>query len=299
MPFCPRFSVEGKVETKLTLSFFLFLLSLKSLYSPKRWQTLSTKFTSTFQTLYSLPPAPMLSTSLAAGLSALKLPPCSPSSSAPTPTPAQQHQRPQLLLTSSSNGSYYHPSATTSTPSSNPNPQANLSNLLLPHSLPLPLLFNPDASLNSPSHEHEHEHSESHNRSCPTCSPHLGFLAQEVPRSHQVNSVVMCRISGKVMDDAEGGTGGAMAFPNGYVYSYGVSLGATVPFFSFLPSLGGGEGERERGRRSTTQLTFGSVFARFEQALQEMAEQDEEGKVTCPRSGYRCEFGELRKVFLS
>ena len=30
-----------------------------------------------------------------------------------------------------------------------------------------------------------------------------------------------------------------------------------------------------------------------------MAEQDEEGKVTCPRSGYRCEFGELRKVFLS
>ena len=51
------------------------------------------------------------------------------------------------------------------------------------------------------------------------------------------------------MDDGEGegGTGGAMAFPNGYVYSYGVS---SRP--SSLVSIGGvkrGEEERERKRR--------------------------------------------------
>ncbi|KAL7408908.1 CTLH/CRA C-terminal to lish motif domain-containing protein [Mrakia frigida] len=222
-----------------------------SLYSPKRWHTLSTKFTSTFQNLYSLPSAPLLSTSLAAGLSALKLPHCSssPSLANPSPSPPPTLAQPQFLLPSNSNGSFYYPSSS-ATPSSNPNPQPRLENLLLPHSLPL--LSHPDAS-NTSNHDTTDE---SHNFSCPTCSLHLGFLAKEVPGSHNVNSVVVCRISGKVMDDGiEGGTGGAMAFPNGYVYSYG--------------------------------------------ALQEMAEQDEEGKVTCPRSGYRCEFGELRKVFLS
>lgn len=35
------------------------------------------------------------------------------------------------------------------------------------------------------------------------------------------------------------------------------------------------------------------------QALKEMADQDDEGKVTCPRSGYRCAFTDLKKVYLS
>lgn len=94
---------------------------------------------------------------------------------------------------------------------------ASASNLASLSSLPLPLIAHPDTG-------DTHPNEDAHNRSCPTCSIHLGELSKEVPGSHNVNSVVVCRISGKVMDDGDqGGGGGPMAFPNGYVYSYGVS----------------------------------------------------------------------------
>jgi hypothetical protein len=50
----------------------------------------------------------------------------------------------------------------------------------------------------------------------------LGKLATEVPFSHHANSTIVCRISGKIMDEDNM----PMAFPNGYVYSreVGVSL---------------------------------------------------------------------------
>ncbi|KAK0449742.1 CTLH/CRA C-terminal to lish motif domain-containing protein [Desarmillaria tabescens] len=43
----------------------------------------------------------------------------------------------------------------------------------------------------------------------------LGRLAKEVPMSHHANSVIVCRISGKIMDEDNG----PMAFPDGHVYS--------------------------------------------------------------------------------
>ncbi|KAL0959940.1 hypothetical protein HGRIS_011603 [Hohenbuehelia grisea] len=43
----------------------------------------------------------------------------------------------------------------------------------------------------------------------------LGKLAEEVPFSHHVNSTIVCRISGKIMD----ADNPPMAFPEGYVYS--------------------------------------------------------------------------------
>ncbi|KAF8527643.1 CTLH/CRA C-terminal to lish motif domain-containing protein [Hysterangium stoloniferum] len=54
------------------------------------------------------------------------------------------------------------------------------------------------------------------NVDCPTCDPEcLGQLAHEVPWSHHVNSTIVCRISGKIMD----ADNMPMIFPNGYVYS--------------------------------------------------------------------------------
>jgi macrophage erythroblast attacher len=55
------------------------------------------------------------------------------------------------------------------------------------------------------------------NINCPVCdiTGGLGTLANEVPLSHHVNSTIVCKISGKIMDEDNA----PMAFPNGYVYS--------------------------------------------------------------------------------
>jgi len=53
------------------------------------------------------------------------------------------------------------------------------------------------------------------NIDCPVCDPGFGALAEEVPLSHHVNSTIVCRISGKIMDEDNP----PMALPNGYVYS--------------------------------------------------------------------------------
>jgi hypothetical protein len=57
------------------------------------------------------------------------------------------------------------------------------------------------------------------NIDCPVCDADLGTLAEEVPLSHHVNSTIVCRLSGKIMDEDNM----PMAFPNGYVYSREVS----------------------------------------------------------------------------
>ena len=59
------------------------------------------------------------------------------------------------------------------------------------------------------------------NVDCPVCegegdqSLGLGKLAEEVPFSHHSNSTIVCRITGKIMDEDNP----PMAFPNGRVYS--------------------------------------------------------------------------------
>ncbi|KAI0318509.1 CTLH/CRA C-terminal to lish motif domain-containing protein [Amylostereum chailletii] len=67
------------------------------------------------------------------------------------------------------------------------------------------------ASLKLPScYDHETK-----NPDCPVCDPWLGKLAEEVPFSHHVISTIVCRISGKIMNEDNP----PMAFPNGSVYS--------------------------------------------------------------------------------
>lgn len=54
------------------------------------------------------------------------------------------------------------------------------------------------------------------NVDCPACNGGLNILAKEVPFSHHVNSTIVCRLTGRIMDDDNW----PMAFPrNGHVYS--------------------------------------------------------------------------------
>lgn len=99
----------------------------------------------------------------------------------------------------------------------------------------------------------------------------LGRLAEEVPFSHHANSTIVCRITGKIMDEDNM----PMAFPNGNVYSL------EVCFVS-----------------CTTRVFGWTLIGAFEQAMQEMAAKNN-NVVTCPRTGVTCTFSELRKVFIS
>ncbi|KAJ3416833.1 GID complex subunit containing RING finger motif [Chytridiales sp. JEL 0842] len=55
------------------------------------------------------------------------------------------------------------------------------------------------------------------NINCPVCSPDLfGHLAETLPNAHHLNSCLVCRISGSIMNEDNP----PMVLPNGYVYSY-------------------------------------------------------------------------------
>lgn len=57
---------------------------------------------------------------------------------------------------------------------------------------------------------------EDKNINCPVCSEYFNDIAKELPRAHHVNSCIVCRISGKIMNEDNQ----PMVLPNGYVYSY-------------------------------------------------------------------------------
>lgn len=158
--------------------------SYRSLYDPARWQALRAEFRATFLSLYGVPSLPLLSLATAGGLASLKLAACLPS------MPHQQSSDIPSLAASP-------PIHNLSPPSADP----SMSQLMDP----------------SPVHAHP-EHPQ-RNIDCPTCAEEIAELAKDVPFSHHVNSTIVCRISGQVMDDVNF----PMAFPNGYVYSYKVS----------------------------------------------------------------------------
>lgn len=125
------------------------------------------------------------------------------------------------------------------------------------------------ASLKLPAcYEHETK-----NVDCPVCDPGLGRLAQEVPFGHHVNSTIVCRITGRIMD----ADNMPMAFPqNGQVYSKEVCLRYSIIFST----------------------AFLSAVLTSYQALEEIAANND-GIVTCPKTRETCKFSELRRVFIS
>ncbi|KAL1718036.1 CTLH/CRA C-terminal to lish motif domain-containing protein [Schizophyllum commune] len=87
----------------------------------------------------------------------------------------------------------------------------------------------------------------------------LSKLAEEVPFSHHTNSTIVCRITGKIMDEDNP----PMAFPSGQVYSRG----------------------------ALEEMAMGDAMGEMDGVSG--------GRVRSPETGEEVEFGQLRKVFIS
>ena len=57
--------------------------------------------------------------------------------------------------------------------------------------------------------------SDNKNVNCPVCNDLFGTLARKLPLSHHINSCIVCRITGDIMDE----NNPPMMMPNGHVYS--------------------------------------------------------------------------------
>lgn len=99
---------------------------------------------------------------------------------------------------------------------------------------------------------------------CPVCqSDGLGVLAKRVPRRHNANSMLICRITGKIMDDKNP----PLCLPNGRVYSQEVRL---------------------------------TCYTAHTQALERMAKSSADGvTVTCPRTNSTFPYAACRKMYIS
>ncbi|KAI8093592.1 CTLH/CRA C-terminal to lish motif domain-containing protein [Halteromyces radiatus] len=72
---------------------------------------------------------------------------------------------------------------------------------------------------------------ENQNVNCPVCDENtFGQLAEKLPLSHHVNSTVVCRISGRIMNEDNP----PMLLPNGRVYSYEVSQKKKKSFYIII-----------------------------------------------------------------
>lgn len=168
----------------------------QGLYDNYRWGEIRDRFRATFLDLYALPSQSLLALSLSAGLATLRLPSCVPHTHS---DPSESSKSPTIPLL---------PAAP---------PLHNLEQALgISEHLTAPVGGIPS----SPSEDlHKHPEAPTGNIDCPTCGEYIKVLANEVPMSHHVNSTIVCRISGEVMDSDNV----PLAFPNGYVYSSKVS----------------------------------------------------------------------------
>jgi macrophage erythroblast attacher len=189
---------SGLRARKSLIASTFFALTFQRLYDNGRWANLRKEFRETFNSLYALPSQSLLSLSVSAGLSSLKLAACCPDLAHHTAGPSDQPYDHSRIGAGSPIPSL--PAAP---------PIHVLGSLQLDPSLsegvdPQPLHVDP-------SHPHR-------NLDCPSCHDSMAELVKQVPYSHHVNSTIVCRMSGKVMDDENY----PMAFPNGYVYSHKV-----------------------------------------------------------------------------
>ncbi|POW09946.1 hypothetical protein PSTT_06392 [Puccinia striiformis] len=175
------------------------------LYDESRWKDLLASFRSTLFTLLSIPEQPFLHLSLSVGLASLKLPACYDNLNKSTTigiTDQDQEIHPPSCQTRLPNASDLDGLTTSGPGDSNHTTTSNLGG-------PPP----PSSSSNyDPSLIQE----QIMNPDCPTCDPvGLGELAKECPWSHHVNSIIVCGLTGKVVNDGDG----LAVLPNGRVYS--------------------------------------------------------------------------------
>lgn len=171
----------------------------KRLYDVARWANLIRSFRLAVYNLNTLPNEPLLHLSLYAGLASLKLPACFDTNTKNVDCPVCDGESAALSAATNkdvtmagasttgsshdaaSHKSQFSPTATSTSASS---PALMIGAMMSPASVAQPL--------------------------------GLGKLAEEVPFSHHANSTIVCRITGKIMDEDNM----PMAFPNsGSVYS--------------------------------------------------------------------------------
>jgi macrophage erythroblast attacher len=161
-----------------------------------RWLDVRIQFRQTFLALYGLPSQSLLSLSSFAGLATLRLPSCA------------RHRQANV---------------SSETTSSHPPPFSSIHNDFLDAMFPSSPFNSSSIDVNSISGDPETERGplniETGNIDCPSCDINLRVLAGQIPMSHHVNSTLVCRISGEVMDSENE----PLAFPNGNVYSSKVS----------------------------------------------------------------------------
>ena len=167
------------------------LMSVKRLYDRSRWVTVSDQFRETFFSLYALPSQSLLSLATHAGLSALRLP-CCRAPEDTTPTQSTQPTQPTPKRQS------IHEILNEELPS-----DTDSARTTEPRQISVAVTVERPAG----------------NVDCPTCNKHFEPLVEQVAMSHHVNSTIVCRISGEVMDSQNE----PMAFPNGHVYGSKVS----------------------------------------------------------------------------
>ncbi len=86
---------------------------------------------------------------------------------------------------------------------------------------PQPLLKTTlQAGLSSLKTPHCYKRDHEKNLKCPVCMEQYGLLAQGLPNAHYMNSVLVCRLSGGIMDERNM----PMVLPNGFVYSEKVNF---------------------------------------------------------------------------
>ncbi|WVF71475.1 hypothetical protein IAT40_006281 [Kwoniella sp. CBS 6097] len=215
----------------------------RKLYDQSQWEYVRSQFRETFFNLYAQPSQSVLSLALSAGLSSLRLPSCVHISHTTLVTHGQgssvtngNGNGDSKSNTSNTTGSGFTSTSTSTTTSTSSYtfdpPRGSGSTSIVPLLPAAPPLHNLESWISSsptdhltaplggehvPPKEDLHEHPEAPvgNVDCPTCGEYMRVLAKEVPMSHHVNSTIVCRISGEVMDSQNE----PLAFPNGYVYS--------------------------------------------------------------------------------
>lgn len=239
-------------------------------YSSSRYARLYESLLSAALHIYSLPPQPLLHIALSAGLSSLKVPACYGGERAPT--------------TSSTAAATTAAATIESTEGVTGGPGTDAGEV------DEDLMRDVRREVKAETIKHEAESNkagplgvdpdDTRNNDCPVCATvsfptsapsssssltrshqdlGLGVLAKEVPWSHHSNSVIVCRLSGKVIDDS-GESGGIVALPNGRVYS----------------------------KRGIDEAIAASVAA-----------GDDSNTVTCPRTKARFPRQNMRKVYIS
>lgn len=326
------FRNNAKIVAEVTRAFGLLATPpggwvYQDLYNPARLPKLFGQLFTAAMSIYSLPPQPVLNIALSAGLSSLKVPACygGERKDGHDPKSAPTFGAGQGASADGSGGA-----AADSTPS-------------IPGvgEVDEDLMRDVRREVRAENDKHRQQvHStlsseeaddndlstidETRNLNCPVCATikltktshahassslgdglGLGMLAKEIPWSHHSNSTIVCRISGRVIDEGseEGEGGQAVALPNGRVYSKRVSPPLFLerilhPVFDSID-------------RASAPTPFSGVQAleTYSASLDDGAaaarKRRNEGKaapqafVTCPRTRDRFFTGQMRRVYIS